>query len=113
MIIRSKVRRIFVVALAVGGVSLAVMWPTWRTVLAGVGGYDTSFLGCVTDDDNEDQSFVVVFVDGPDVSLAFLGGSCADALNSLSGCSIDFESQTIDPKEQKSGTMFRMTCIPQ
>ena len=103
----SNARRLIVAVLALACVGLAVMWPTWRTVLAQVGGYGSSFLGCGTDGSG---GFVVVLADGPEA--VDLGASCAEALNSLDGCTIEAESQAIDPKRQHAGALFRYTCIP-
>ena len=105
----STARRLVVAALALGCVSLAVLWPTWRTALAQLGGYpdvDSSFLGCV----NKAGGMRVVLAEGDDVtSVISLGSSCADALNNsaLSTCEIATETQSAD---QGFATLYRITC---
>ncbi len=99
----STSRRFVVAALALACVSLAVMWPTWRTVLAQAGGYDSSFLGCVGSSGN----LIVVLASGPDAPVSF-GGDCADALNSLdASCDIVTETRAAEPG---FGVLIRITC---
>jgi hypothetical protein len=82
------------------------MWPTWRSVLAQVGYFDSSFLGCTTD---RAGNFVVVFSSGPDAPV---GVDCAAALNdpSLLNCEIEQESQAIDLSRGDFGAMYRIEC---
>ncbi len=107
----STSRRLVVAVLALACVSLALMWPTWRTVLAQVGGYgDTSsFLGCASKSGN----LRVVLTEGVDVAGIGVGGSCAAALNdgSLIGCAIEEQTNAIDlTKPTRFGTLFHITC---
>ena len=97
-------RRLMVAVLACACVSLAVAWPAWRTVLAQVGGYDSSFLGCA----GKAGELRVVIVGGPEVSPSDLGAECAMVLNAIDrACEIAAETQSAD---QKLGTLFRITC---
>ena len=104
----STSRRLVVAALAWGCVSLAVLWPTWRGALAQLGGYtgNSSFIGCSTD---RSGNFVVVFEAGPDATNL---ANCADALNdsSLSGCSIEEQTQAINLSRGEFGTLFHIVC---
>ena len=102
----SIARRLVVAALALACVSLAVMWPTWRTVLAQVGGYpgdESSFLGCAT---NKAGDLVVVFPSG------LAGPDCSIVLNDagLAGCKIEKQTQEIDLSRGEFGAMFHITC---
>ena len=100
----STSRRLVVAALALGCVSLAVLWPTWRGALAQLGGYtgNSSFIGCSTD---RSGNFVVVF---GDTTFA----NCADALNdpNLEDCSIEKQTQAIDLSRGDFGALFHIVC---
>lgn len=110
MSMKSTARRLVVALFSLACISLAVMWPTWRTVLAQVGGYpgeESSFLGCST---NRAGDFIVVFATGPDTPGGAVGADCATTLNNVafSGCQIVQEDQSIESKV--FGAMFHITC---
>ena len=82
----STSRRLVVAALAFACVSLAVMWPTWRTALAQLGGYtgNSGFIACATD---RTGNFVVVFdVQGLQPSLESIQANIFTPTCSIAGC---------------------------
>ena len=105
-------RRLIVAMLAVACMGLALMWPTWRPVLAQVGGYSFpggySIFGCATD--SSGQWFWVV-KDGPYAEKFKLTDTCIEVLDKVfSSCKIVKETQAIDPTNKTFGIVYQFTC---
>ena len=105
---RSKMKLLIIVGFAVAGINLSAISPQWSEVLAQVGGYDSSFLGCIT---TSKGGFVSTLSTGPDAPDIVTHTSCADALNSTTyGCTISKETLAVDPKTGAFGALFRIEC---